>query len=103
MTNVSLNNQGLNGQNSAAFDQTSLGGQQTLTGLDALRAQPTFTFEGANQRGLANSPGLDDDAPPITVVGRPQRETLGEAAPPWLRVSGGQLLGFVGKGYPQFD
>jgi hypothetical protein len=60
MTNISLNNGGL-GQGTASFGAASLGTQQNLTGLDALRAQPTFTFAGANELSRSPEyPGGDD-------------------------------------------
>lgn len=65
------------------------------TGLDALLREPTFTFSGANQRGLANSPGLEDDGPPIIVEGRPQKETLGDTMPAYLRVSNFDMGAFL--------
>jgi hypothetical protein len=72
MTNISLNNGGL-GQGTASFGAADAGTQQNLTGLDALRAQPTFTFAGAN--GLSSQPGIppqpkpEDDNDQIVVVG----------------------------------
>jgi hypothetical protein len=96
MTHLNLNIAGgqAGGGSLAARDS---GATHALTGLDALLREPSFTFSGANQRGLANGPGLEDDWPPIDVVGNPQRESLGDAAPPWLRVSNGDLADALGE------
>jgi hypothetical protein len=73
MTNVSLNNQGLVRQGISTLGQNDLNGQSTLTGLDALLAQPSLIFNGANMRGLSGGPAPEpapDDGPPIVVEGK---------------------------------
>jgi hypothetical protein len=74
MTNVSLNNQGLGGQGPSALGQNGLNGQPTLTGLDALLAQPSLIFNGANMRGLSGGPAPEPDYPEIVVEGKRQVE-----------------------------
>jgi hypothetical protein len=92
MTQLNLNVTARNtGTGTFGVQDTAAGNK--ATGLDALMREPTFTFSGANQRGLANGPGLDDDGPPIIVEGRPQRETLSDPMPTWIRVANGDLVG----------
>ncbi len=93
MTTLNLNTAG--GQSGAGtLGPSDAGIGDAPTGLDALLREPSLTFDGANARGLANTPMIDGEGepPPIDVIGKRQLESLSDVPPPYLRVHSGDFF-----------